>query len=194
MITYICIYIIQVSPPQDGVPNPDGICTVEGFPYTRLGIRVPTIAVSPWIQKGVLVHEAPDAQKPMSTSQYEHSSIPATLRKIFPQLGGPLTARDGWAATFEHLFTDTIRTDMPRTLPSLPPPAEGEMERQLNLSVDDHALGLMRILCELNEGHEAPEARALHEKGQECGAGLETYHTFGPWVVAMWEQWRATIG
>ena len=82
----------------------------------------------------------------MSTSQYEHSSIPATLRKIFPQLGGPLTARDGWAATFEHLFTDTIRTDMPRTLPSLPPPAEGEMERQLNLSVDDHALGLMRIL------------------------------------------------
>ena len=141
MITYICIYIIQVSPPQDGVPNPDGICTVEGFPYTRLGIRVPTIAVSPWIQKGVLVHEAPDAQKPMSTSQYEHSSIPATLRKIFPQLGGPLTARDGWAATFEHLFTDTIRTDMPRTLPSLPPPAEGEMERQLNLSVDDHALG-----------------------------------------------------
>ena len=34
------------------VPNPDGICTKEGFAYTRLGIRIPTIAISPWIRKG----------------------------------------------------------------------------------------------------------------------------------------------
>jgi phospholipase C len=76
----------HVGPPQTGVPNPDGICTKEGFPYTRLGIRVPTIAISPWIQKGQLVHDAPAAQKPSPSSEYELSSIPATLRKLFPQV------------------------------------------------------------------------------------------------------------
>ena len=88
----------HVPPPQRGVPSPDGICTKEGFNYQRLGVRIPTVAVSPWIQRNTLVHEAPDAQKPQDTSQYELSSIPATLRKLFPQLGGPLTQRDAWAA------------------------------------------------------------------------------------------------
>ncbi len=48
----------HVSPPQEGVPNPDGILGKGvGFNYTRLGVRIPTIAISPWIEKGTLVHE-----------------------------------------------------------------------------------------------------------------------------------------
>ena len=183
----------HVAPPQVGVPSPDGICTKEGFSYTRLGVRIPTIAVSPWIAKGTLVHDPPDAQKPAATcvcayaslsvcalwccalvvhvwrfgasctlvvrwclgrcaalsgrlnaitrawcapcasicvcpprprldsSAYELTSIPATLRKIFPQLGGPLTQRDAWAATFEHLISDTLRSDAdcPTQLPDV---------------------------------------------------------------------------
>lgn len=58
------------------LPTDAGIDTKEGFPYTRLGVRIPTIAVSPWIQRGTLVHEAPDAQKPNATSEYELSSVP----------------------------------------------------------------------------------------------------------------------
>ena len=97
----------HVPPPQRGVPSPDGICTKEGFNYERLGVRIPTLAVSPWIQRNTLVHDAPAAQKPdESTSEYELSSIPATLRKIFPQLGGPLNRRDAWAATFEHVWAE----------------------------------------------------------------------------------------
>ena len=51
----------HVSPPQDGVPNPDGFLGIKnGFNFTRLGVRIPTLAISPWIEKGTLVHEPTD--------------------------------------------------------------------------------------------------------------------------------------
>jgi hypothetical protein len=50
----------------------------------------------------VLVHEAPAAQKPNATSEYELPSITATLRTIFAQIGPALNVRDAWAATFEQ--------------------------------------------------------------------------------------------
>lgn len=168
----------HVSPPQVGVPSPDGICTKEGFEYTRLGIRVPTIAVSPWIRKGGLVHDPPAAQRPTPTSAYEHSSIPATLRKVFPQLGGPLNVRDGWAATFEHLFTGTeLRSDCPTRLPSVPPPPASELQRQLGLPLDEHASGVIRMLCQMTG------------KGEGCGAEVKTYEDYAPWVTATWDSW-----
>lgn len=44
----------HVATPVSGVPSPDGIVGPEPFNFTfdRLGVRVPTIAVSPWIEKG----------------------------------------------------------------------------------------------------------------------------------------------
>ena len=60
----------HVPPPQEGVPNPDGINTTKGFTYERLGIRIPTIAISPWIEKGVLISEPTGAQKQQPTSQW----------------------------------------------------------------------------------------------------------------------------
>ena len=44
----------HVPTPARGVPSPDGIVGPEPFNFTfnRLGVRVPTIAISPWIQKG----------------------------------------------------------------------------------------------------------------------------------------------
>lgn len=47
----------HVSPPQEGVPNPDGKKNFYGFDFNRLGLRVPMILVSPWIAKGKLVSE-----------------------------------------------------------------------------------------------------------------------------------------
>lgn len=174
----------HVSPPQVGVPNPDGICTKEGFPYTRLGVRIPTIAISPWIKKGMLVHEAPAAQKPNATSEYELSSIPATLRKLFPQIGPALNVRDAWAATFEHVLTDELRTDDEclKTLPVVPPPPAGDMERLLNRDVDEHAEGLMRVLCDLTKAGKENETLG-------CGESVKTYADFAPWVTAMWKSW-----
>lgn len=44
----------HVTTPVRGVPSPDGIVGPEPFlfKFDRLGVRVPTIAVSPWIEKG----------------------------------------------------------------------------------------------------------------------------------------------
>ncbi|RUP43531.1 hypothetical protein BC936DRAFT_137038 [Jimgerdemannia flammicorona] len=52
-------WFLRHVPPPEHVPNPDGInSTVLGkpFDFTRLGLRVPTIVVSPWVRKGAGEH------------------------------------------------------------------------------------------------------------------------------------------
>src|SRR5258708_9714446 len=60
----------HVLPPKiqpDGAPDP-----ISGFQFDRLGIRVPAVFVSPWIDQGTIIH-----------TQYEHASIPATAANLF---------------------------------------------------------------------------------------------------------------
>ncbi|KAL9423140.1 hypothetical protein AB3S75_035267 [Citrus x aurantiifolia] len=106
----------HVPTPVTGVPSPDDIVGPEpyNFKFDRLGVRVPTIFISPWIQRGTLLH-GPSGPSP--TSEFEHSSIPATVKKIF-NLKEFLTKRDAWAGTFESVLNRTSpRTDCPVTLP-----------------------------------------------------------------------------
>lgn len=44
----------HVPTPVDGVPSPDDIAGPEPFKFQfdRLGVRVPTIIISPWIEAG----------------------------------------------------------------------------------------------------------------------------------------------
>ena len=164
------------------MPSPDGLCTKEGFEYKRLGVRIPTVVISPYVAKGTLVTYAPQAQKPTNSSEYELSSIPATLGKLFPQLGADaLTRRTAWASTFEHLLeSDRPRQDCPSELPEVPPPPVGELERQLARPIDEHAEGVMRSLCQL-----------VGSGDSRCGEGVGTYDEFAPWVTAMWRKWMA---
>lgn len=106
----------HVPTPDTGVPSPDGIVGPPpyNFRFDRLGIRVPAILISPWIERGTVLHEP---SGPYSTSQFEHSSIPATVKKIF-NLPEFLTKRDAWAGTFEVVLNrSSPRTDCPVTLP-----------------------------------------------------------------------------
>ncbi|KAG2533786.1 hypothetical protein PVAP13_9NG013100 [Panicum virgatum] len=103
-------------PTPVGVPSPDGIVSAAPFffEFDRLGARVPALFVSPWIEPGTVVHRPPG---PHPTSEFEHSSIPATVKNIF-NIDGFLTKRDAWAGTFDSVLTrDTPRTDCPVTLP-----------------------------------------------------------------------------
>jgi phospholipase C len=97
----------RCSPPRP-VPNPDGQVSGEPpFAFDRLGVRVPAILVSPWIERGAV-----------DSTVYEHASVPATVKRLFglPEF---LTARDAAAATFESVLTrDTPRPDAPRALPT----------------------------------------------------------------------------
>ncbi|KAF7727430.1 hypothetical protein EC973_007499 [Apophysomyces ossiformis] len=95
----------HVAPPS-GVPNPDNI-THPTFDFTRLGVRVPAILVSPRIPKGLVIP---------SSEIFEHASVPSTLHALF---GMPyLTLRDQYATPF-HTYANltTPRTDCVSKLP-----------------------------------------------------------------------------
>eukprot|EP00462_Mataza_sp_D1_P025206 CAMPEP_0175146410 /NCGR_PEP_ID=MMETSP0087-20121206/15366_1 /TAXON_ID=136419 /ORGANISM="Unknown Unknown, Strain D1" /LENGTH=495 /DNA_ID=CAMNT_0016431375 /DNA_START=18 /DNA_END=1502 /DNA_ORIENTATION=- len=110
----------HVPTPLD-VPPPDGKESFpdKGFRFDRLGIRVPVLAISPWVAKGQVVSEPDQQGKPAANSEYEATSIISTVKNLF---GAPhfLTKRDAWAATFDHLLLDESRTDCPHTLPPAP--------------------------------------------------------------------------
>ncbi|XP_028805293.1 non-specific phospholipase C2 [Neltuma alba] len=125
----------HVPTPVRGVPSPDGIVGPEPFyfKFDRLGVRVPTIAISPWIEKGTVVHGAKGS--PTATSQYEHSSIIATVKKLY-NLPNFLTKRDQWAATFEGILQTRTqpRTDCPEKLPTPVKIREGGPNEQAKVS------------------------------------------------------------
>lgn len=102
----------HVSPPIN-VPNPDGkVATDDPFDFTRLGVRIPTVIVSPFIEKGSVFHAPPTTMDSnnQTSSQYDHTSIISTvIHKLFqPADGFPapeyLTKRDAWSKTFEDVF------------------------------------------------------------------------------------------
>jgi len=105
--------------PTNGVPNPDGReCPSKfNFDFTRLGVRIPTILISPWVEKGVVEHTPAG---PTPTSQYDHTSTLASVKQLFNTTGF-LTKRDAWAGTWTHLLSRTTpRTNAPTSLPTPP--------------------------------------------------------------------------
>ncbi|KAJ6823299.1 non-specific phospholipase C2 [Iris pallida] len=125
----------HVPTPVRGVPSPDGIVGPDPFyfEFNRLGVRVPTIMVSPWIEKGTVVH---GPKGPTPTSEYEHSSIPATMKKIFGLQTPFLTRRDAWAGTFEGIVQTRTepRTDCPVQLPTPVKIRKGEADEEAKMS------------------------------------------------------------
>jgi phospholipase C len=74
-----------------------------GFKFDRLGVRVPAVLVSPWIQAGTILHR-----------QFDHCSIVATVRKLFCVDKTPFNWREAQAATFENVANlAAMRPDKP---------------------------------------------------------------------------------
>ena len=101
-------------PPPGGATPPDNSAGEFGFDFTRFGVRVPAVLVSPWVSPGT-VFRAPAGSPPL-----DHTSILATIEHRF---GLPaLTARDAAAADLGGALTETTaRTDDP--LAGVSPPA-----------------------------------------------------------------------
>jgi len=136
----------HVSPPTEGVPPPDDNIASNGFAFDRLGIRVPTIAISPWIPKGTIVHDAFPQEQPTPTSAYESTSVMATANILLGlQEERPLGNRMAWANTFAGLF------DM------LPSPRKDCIEELPALSTEIHPLATF----------EAQRAKPLNEHMKE---------------------------
>jgi len=106
------------------VPKPDNHKAPSNQPqfnFTRLGIRVPTVFVSPWLNKHSVTHEPLQDHNTNEKTYYTHSSFPGTLKDMFG-LNNYLTKRDRWAGKWNHIFDDRSepRTDCPKYLPRPP--------------------------------------------------------------------------
>ena len=118
-------YYDHMVPPQ-GVPADESPCIVPGehpdcgprFDFRRLGLRSSAMLISPWVGQGAVFQEP---RGPTNTSQFELTSVPATIRSLF-NLSFFLTKRDAWAGSFEELLLDSPRA-APMHLPDAPPPA-----------------------------------------------------------------------
>jgi len=114
-----------VPPPSSGVPAPDDVacsdCGDVPFNFTRLGVRVPMVVISPWVQAGVYVTGVPPGVAPTPTSQFELTSVLATVHNVLGT-SSYLTARDAWAAPLDWIWEQSPltapRTDCPTVLPS----------------------------------------------------------------------------
>ncbi|KAK9279191.1 hypothetical protein L1049_012869 [Liquidambar formosana] len=143
----------HVPTPVSGVPNPDGIIGPDPyyFRFDRLGIRVPTILISPWVEKGTVIHEP---TRPTPHSQFEHSSVPATVKKLFNLQSNFLTKRDAWAGTFENYFylRDTPRDDCPETLPEVTTSLRPWGPKE-DASLSEFQVELIQLASQLNGDH-----------------------------------------
>jgi len=101
---------VPMTPPGDTSTFPYG---GNGFDFSLSGVRVPAVIVSPWVGDGA-VDDRP----------YDHSSVSATLHKLFGT--HLLTGRDRHANDLTALLTGTCRTDCPDYVepPELPDMAE----------------------------------------------------------------------
>jgi phospholipase C len=104
----------HVAPPWGATP-PDASIGEQGFDFTRFGVRVPAVLVSPLIAQGTVFRT--------STGVIDHTSVLKTieLRWNVP----PLTKRDAAAPDISGVLTlTTPRTDDPLA-GMLPPAASG---------------------------------------------------------------------
>jgi phospholipase C len=112
-----------------------------GFTFQQYGPRVPAVVISPWIPKNIVDHRL-----------YDHSSIPATLEKLFGM--EPLTERDRAAnALLPLLSLDAARDDAPTSLPSPAGPAARETLSMVAASSGTYSeLAPTRPLDSVNDG------------------------------------------
>jgi phospholipase C len=113
--------------PDGKVWKNDGVSTDPSFDFTRLGVRVPAVLVSPYIEQGAIDH-----------TEYDHTSLIATARKLFlPNWQETyLTRRDRIANTFEQNLTRTEpRAEQIDILPrSLSAPISDHIRAHVNMA------------------------------------------------------------
>ena len=100
----------HVPPLPAPSPDPASPAGQYGFTFNRSGIRVPAIAISPWIPAHTVIN-----------NEHRHTSVIRTLRERW-SLGAPLTARDAIAPDLALVFSlDAPRP--PEDWPDVIPPA-----------------------------------------------------------------------
>ncbi|MEO9320319.1 MAG: alkaline phosphatase family protein [Nitrososphaera sp.] len=107
----------------------------EEWTFDRLGVRVPAILISPWVQNTVI------------SKTFDHTSLLKYLTELWGL--GPLGSRTANANSIGEAISTESRTDTPASLPSSPPrpiqaiPLQRLSEHQMSLISLSHALESM---------------------------------------------------
>ena len=156
--TYDHVHPPTTLNPDGKVWTNDGVSLDPSFDFTRLGVRVPAVLISPYVASGTIDHR-----------EYDHTSIIATTFKLFlpnvPNVN--LTLRDRNANTFEdNLSLDDPRTDkidLGAGAKSQPPTAD-----ELNQPINEHLAQLVQQAAMLDQSLPA---------GQRTGVDPTTIRT-----------------
>ena len=114
----------HVAPPTNAIPPDDFRGDVDNlnFDFTRFGVRVPALLISPLIKPGTVFRAA--------RGVIDHTSVLATLRDRWRTIK-PLGKRDAAAPSLGDVLTlRAARTDDP--LANITPPSSGEMVPNAN--------------------------------------------------------------
>jgi len=106
-------------PPPENWPAGDALTYTETAPdgknytfnFERLGPRVPTILMSPWVRKSWIEKKGRNNGR-----EYTHTSIIAFLNNLWDI--NLHTPRIDFSSTFEHVFLKHPRDDNIETLPA----------------------------------------------------------------------------
>ncbi len=116
----------HVVPPKavpPGGPSPDG------FDFGSYGVRVPALLISPWIPAGSVI-------RPQTGAAFDHTSIIATLRKLFPF--APLTLRDATAPDLLSALSGDDNNDGPSFIVAPEPsPAPAELAKAVTVKANN---------------------------------------------------------
>lgn len=136
---------------------PDGNKTPEGFAFDLLGLRVPALLISPWLDPGAL------------HGIYDHTSL---LKYLTMKWGlGDLGARTAAANNFadEVVWRATPRTDAPLTMTTVPVPEDPE---PTELSEHQQALVSYSRYLDSQMASSTPEGPAKQEMLAQIGSRL----------------------
>lgn len=156
----------HVPPPQtvspDGVVVPRSKPGGSGFDFQRLGVRVPAILVSPWIEEGTVVQ-----------TQFDHTSV---IRSVFECFGvnATLLQREAQANSLAGTLTlAEPRTDAPVLHPRpIPPFDAGTANQGLG-----HLHSSLVKAAHAHAGYQSARHPSLHALGEMLHAAVDRIET-----------------
>ena len=158
----------HVAPPAAKPPGP---AVTTPFNFDRYGVRVPAVLVSPYIRQATVL-------RPPGDVPFDHTSIIATLRKRFAQLGPPLTARDAVAPDLESVLAltspDNLGPPQVTANPYTPEPAQ--VAKMQSAAPNDMQHALIKLAANLPQGAGTAAAtnNLLKVRGQAAGLKANT--------------------
>jgi phospholipase C len=162
----------------DHVPPPSGVASVDpsaDFDFTRLGLRVPAVLISPYIKAGTISH-----------SQFEHSSLAATATGLFAPTSAPITARAAQAKPFHDILNlDKPRDDAPKKLDRSVSVFQSDSNSHGQGSLNEHQM--MQLLAAYHfDSLQPPDKRVLGRVvPQRTLQDLDTEHVAAVYIKAV---------